>query len=218
VRRVGFFAAFLLLLGLTTATAASFDVRAEDITSFSTSTSIAPPVIPPPSPNYYLNGSAPRGALLSTKPVGQSPVETGKFQPNAVLLTEDRAPGPGQIVYFMSWASIPQPNGIQFTNKKVTLEFYSPGNTFVGDISAGLFSCPVATTPVREDDCDDLVEWDNGGSALTFSSLTFSGLVAPGHELRLKVVNDGPAEWTIQWGYKDQNRFANMVVSDGTPP
>lgn len=54
MRRVVLFAAFLLLLGLTTATAASFDVQAEDITSFSTEVDISVPLQSEP---LYIRGS-----------------------------------------------------------------------------------------------------------------------------------------------------------------
>ncbi|MCO8126708.1 hypothetical protein NHL50_05775 [Acidimicrobiia bacterium EGI L10123] len=220
MRRVLLFAAFLLLLGLTTATAASFDVQAEDITSFSTDVSISVPSPPPPKPAYYLSGSPPRGALEHPEPGNSSPVISGKFQPVDSLILEDTAPGSGQVVYFMRWASTPQTQGILFEDKQVILDLYSPGQ-FSGTITAGLFDCPLPTTPstvpVSEAACELMVAWTNEDDSLLLTSPAFDGQVEPGNELRLKVVNLGTAEWTIQWGYKS-NRSANLAVVNAASP
>lgn len=213
MRRVLLFAALLLLLGLTTATAASFDVQAEDITSFSQAVDIDVPA-PPPPPAYYLNGSAPLGMLVYPKPAGQSAVETGKFQRVANLEGENRQPEPGQVLYFMRWASAKQVNGLTFSNKKIRLDLYSPGQ-FSGTVSAGLYSCPATPAggqPVLESACSTLIRWDGAPGALTLTSGPFSGTVAPDHELRLKIANTLSPAWTAQWGYKDQNRFASFSI------
>lgn len=227
MRRVLLFAAFLLLLGLTTATAASFDVQAEDITSFSQPVSIAVPEPDPPRPTYSLSGEAPFGALEYPAPTEQSSVITGKFQPSPDLIDEERAPGPGQVVYFMRWATGEQVNGIRFDDAQVTLELYSPGG-LTGTISAGLFDCPRREDPLPDEppdppfpetSCTLLTSWDeawdSGPPELIMTSGVFDGFVAPGNELRLKVVNAGSAEWSVQWGFKEQNRYGNLSVATG---
>ncbi|MFP5577313.1 MAG: hypothetical protein ACLGIZ_03620, partial [Acidimicrobiia bacterium] len=61
-------------------------------------------------------------------------------------------------------------------------------------------------------------EWDAGPPELIMTSDVFDGFVAPGNELRLKVVNPGSADWSVQWGFKEQNRYGNLSVATGVTP
>ena len=226
MRRILLFAAFLLLLGLSTAMAASFDVQAEDITSFTTDVSISVPTTtmppPPASETYYLTGGPGAGRLVTIEPTTQSPVENGKFQPNAQAIgIEARQPEPGSKVWYMAWRTLtPSPGvppGASFTNQKIRL-YVDTGNNFSGTMTAALFDCPAGTPEptLIANGCRQLVAWT--GTASPFTSAAFTDSVAQGRELHLKMVNLGAAEWTIQWGYKPQNRPARFDVLAASAP
>lgn len=222
MRRVLLFAAFLLLLGLSTAMAASFEVQAEDITSFTTDVSISVPTTtqppPPASGTYYLTGAALFGALTTVEPPDQSAVETGKFQPTTVPIGEQATPPQnGNRVWYMAWTTGELTQGVSFNNKKIRL-YVDTGNNFSGQMTAALYDCPLgAPEPtLTADGCEQLVTWPGSASPLT--SNPFTDTVAPGHQLRLKMVNLGSTEWTIQWGYKAQNRPARFDVLEASAP
>jgi hypothetical protein len=194
VRRVGLFAAFLLLLGLTTATAASFDVQAEDITSFSTPVSI--PV--PTGQVYYLRGAPPLGSLSPELEQDTSKVFSMSLDPGGTLGTSGSTPP------HMVWQTAPLTSPLRVVSPVVRLYITQTGPT--GTIAAGLYDCgtggctimgTASTTPT------ELV------AVLDFES--FDRTVPAGNWLQLAVVNLGTKAYNIQWGYKE-NRPARLEI------
>lgn len=229
MRRVLLFAAFLLLLGLTTATAASFDVQAEDITSFSQPVTISVPTRRVP---FYLKNGA-------DTPRNQDPVIPGLLDQadvnNSVHskeLINDASRGisdPHVIATtYHAWeTAVSEP---PFTiDGPATLYVSSNGGT--QQITAGLFECWV---PAPGDSVIGDMTFDadtgtrgcrlidaavtSGGSASSgyserqavfeFGSVT----IEPNHRLRVKVINATDAPWTVQWG-NNPARPAQLLVN-----
>jgi hypothetical protein len=214
VRRVGLLAALLLLLGLTTATAASFDVQAEDITSFTTSTSISVP--PPPQPlnriDFYLRAtSSTLPGVLDANPEGSDPVRSKRLDPLDQSFIDEADPNRYHV-----WQSEPMATPLTIVSARVAV--YINGGE--GWIVAGLFDCPV-DAPLVSNVASGCVLLKQGAvdSVGTGEQSIPLGLDAPhaipaGNRLRLKVANgNGPsgASFNVQWGYKS-NRPSRVEV------
>lgn len=214
MRRVLVFAAFLLLLGLSTATAASFDVHAEDITSFSESvtiTTLPPPVPPVPSDKpWFLFRAPPAPGGLS-----QDPELGGPHKWKVFPLTAGQTPlseSHPDRYYVFSSGPLPQP--MAFVKQDVT---FTPYLTAGGSgVTAMLLDCaPGASLPST--DCTVIAQGTSTGSdgVIVFPDVDYPSLSAD-DELRLKVVNVGTQFWQLEWGYKT-NRESNLVVSAPGP-
>lgn len=216
------FAAFLLLLGLTTATAASFDVQAEDITSFSTSTSISVPDPPTRPGSYFLRGApSVNPGSLEDAPTGTDPVRTKEILPENVAVKLQT-----KVQYHHSWETPPAagPDGLRLLGP-VELRIFQNGNT--DRLTAGLFDCEDTVPPALTDSTacdqigDDRVSTIDGGGyverLVRWDHIEHK--VAVGRRLRLQIVNRVPQtnpsnnqKWSVQWGYKT-NRPSRLDVT-----
>lgn len=193
MRRVLLFAAFLLLLGLSTAVAASFEVQAEDITSFRTDVSIDVP----DTRTYYLRGAPPLGTLSESQEQVSSNVFSMSLEPGGQLEVDN--PDPQEMVW---QATLAEP----LTVVSPIVRLYITQTGPEGPITAGLFDCDtsgcalfgqVTVTPTD-----------------TLATLDFDGVdhaLDAGDVLQLKVVNGGTKAFNIQWGYKT-NRPARLEI------
>jgi hypothetical protein len=216
VRRLGLFAGFLLLLGLTTAVAASFDVQAEDITSFSTPVEIEPP--PPPGllRTYWLRGDSNElPGILDPDPVGQDPVRGTRI--NAGSSTVKAQTNPSR---YHNWQTAPAPVGGLTIAGQVTFRTYLNGGT--GPVTVGLFSCSPVATP-DSTDCHQIGTDATSGAGVGEDSTVSANLgiqnytVPQGNRLRVQVVIlQGGSSANVQWGYKS-NRPSRLEITVPTP-
>ena len=218
MRRVLLFAAFLLLLGLTTATAASFDVQAEDITSFSEAVTIVTPPPPlPPAPaeagrEYFMINDPAVAKLVGTDPMTTSGNEKASFDLQAIdITTEQREAGSGQKYAYVAWLSGALTDGIAFSDQRVRVYIDRTAGQTV-ELTAGLFACDplAARATVITDRCILLVQGDGTGNTITLGP--FTGDVPRNRELRLKIVNLTNDKTAIQWGYSDNNRDGRIRI------
>lgn len=219
MRRVLLFAAFLLLLGLTTATAASFDVQAEDIASFTTDVSISVPDPPARPGSYFLRGEAGvLPGLLEDDPAGTDPVRTKEILPAGSTVQAQVADG-----YRHSWQTMPSETETLRLKGPAQLRIFQNGNT--DRVTAALFDCApnAETTGCTQLGGDRISTVDGGGYVERF--VDFAPLdhdIVPGRVLRVQIINNIPLpaanqKWSVQWGYKT-NRPSRLDVTIGTSP
>lgn len=214
MRRVLLFAAFLLLLGLTTATAASFDVQAEDITSFSQAVTVTVPEPPLAGSTFYLVGAPANAHLAAQEPTSTGGNEKALFDFGILdIQTEARALQPGDKAYYVSWSSDPLPLGLRYDSQTVRVHFTRTGAAG-GLLRAGLFACPpsadLATVTTSTPACTWLSDGVGGGETIDIAMTTQE--VPPGYQLRLKMVSASAESSAVQWGYKANNRSARLEV------
>lgn len=218
MRRVLLFAAFLLLLGLTTAFAASLDVQAEDITSFSTPVSISvpdPPVVPG---SFFLRGD--NGVLpgiLDDEPTGSDPVRTKEVKLGTLGVKAQT-----QTDHHHSWETGPAPAGGIQLNGPAVLRIYQNGGP--DRITAALFDC--ASGAATDTGCvqitvPDRVSADDGLTGVAEHALSFGNVVytiPENRRLRVQIVNfqHSTAKWNVQWGFKS-NRPSRLDVTFASP-
>jgi hypothetical protein len=212
VRRALFVALGLLLLGLTAATASSFTTTTEDVATFSTPVSISvPPYALPPV--LYVRGSAPGGFgdLDLIEPEGNDAVTRWELE-----LDDDTLQGQSDPNRYLTWRTPPAPSGGFSLRGSVRLLIDQSGS---GEdrLTAGLLSCPAAEA-APSTGCDAIAvavadPLAGGGQGFKERVASFGHLdvvIAPGHQLRLKIVNrdrddDGAVvstrSWVLQWGY-----------------
>jgi hypothetical protein len=195
VRRVLLFAAFLLLLGLSTAMAASFEVQAEDIASFTTDVSIDVP----DTRVFYLRGAPPVGSLSEELEQDSSKVFSMSLEPGGSLAGSNL---PSQQ---MLWQT--QPLGSALTVISPVVRLYITQTGPAGPIRAGLFDCSIdegcflfGQTSVTPTDLVAVLDFEDVNHTLD-----------PGDVLQLLVVNEGTKAYNIQWGYKE-NRPARLEI------
>lgn len=220
MRRVLLFAASLLLLGLTTATAASFDVQAEDITSFSQDVTIVtppPPLEPIPFPVFvYVRGDS--GVLPGQLELIE-PAENDSVQKKLVIarsatpLFEQATTGS-----FFTWQTVSAPASGYLLTGDVELSI-SVFDGLGDKLTAGLLKCPGAAPPtsLAAAGCQLIDTAISGAATRTGLSDVLADFgpvtdttIPDGWQLRLKVVNrtvdDGgltisTKDWELQWGY-----------------
>ena len=206
MRRVFMFAALLLLVGLSTAFAASFSTQAEDIASFTTDVSISVPqnqVLP-----YYLSGpGSVIPGLIAQVPPASASVNSKSLDPGT-LGTQTQT----NASQMHSWQTGPTPAGGLVLSGPATARIFQNG----GDdpITAGLFTCLTATTATLS--CT-WIAGDTSGTAtmsgevpIAFGNL--NATVPAGSHLRLVVVNLGAKKYNLQWGYKT-NRESRLDLT-----
>ena len=200
MRRILLFAAFLLLLGLSTSMAASFDVQAEDITSFTTDVSIDVP----DSRIFYLRGMPPTGSLSEELEQDSSKVFSMSLEPGGTLTAENDPPQQ------MLWQTAPLGSSLTVVSPVVRLYITQTGPA--GPIRAGLFDCSIADgcilfgqTSVTPTDLVAILDFENVDRTLD-----------QGHVLQLLVVNEGSKAYNIQWGYKENRPARLEIVPTGT--
>ncbi|HEU5084342.1 MAG TPA: hypothetical protein VFU14_13450 [Acidimicrobiales bacterium] len=193
MRRVLLFAAFLVLLGLSTAMAASFEVQAEDITSFTTDVSIDVP----DTRTYYLRGAPPLGQLSESPELVSANVYTQALDPGGSLAVDN--PDNQEMV----WQAV---LGTPLTVVSPIVRLYITQTGPEGPITAGLFDCSGSTCiqfgAVTATPAENLATLDFDGVDHTLDA---------GDVLQLKVVNEGSKSYNIQWGYK-ANRPARLEI------
>ena len=220
MRRVLLFAAFLLLLGLTTATAASFDVQAEDITSFPTDVSISLPTttttttpLPPIATEpWYLFRAPPAPGGISTDPESGGPHKWDvKPSDSSTTLLAQAA-----VDKYYVWSSGTLPSALSFQSQAVTFNVYltSGGK----DIEAALLDCP-AGAPLVSSNCTVIGSGQPGtgqGNQVVVELGEITATVGAGRELRLKVVNRDTKNWTVEWGFGSA-RDSNLAIAPPSP-
>lgn len=228
MRRVGLFAALLLLVGLSTAFAASFSVEAEDVASFATDVSISVPA-PTPFPSLiYVRGQASGGTgTLDLVPPSANDSVTNKL---LVLSTEAIEAQTDAAKHFV-WRAPAAPTNGYLLAGGVSL-FIDQRDGGANLLTAGLFSCPAGaplTTVTSGTLACTLIKAavgaaganGNGYQERTVLFGTIPATVIPaGSELRLKLVNraaDGSVVLSasnveIQWGYLAA-RQSRLVIS-----
>lgn len=197
MRRVLLFAAFLVLLGLSTAMAASFEVQAEDITSFTTDVSIDVP----DTRTYYLRGAPPLGQLSESPEIVSSNVYTQALDPGGALEVDN--PDNQEMV----WQAV---LGTPLTVVSPIVRLYITQTGPEGPITAGLFDCSGSTCALFGEETASPSTTSND----LLVTLDFDGVnhtLDAGDVLQLKVVNGGTKAYNIQWGYK-ANRPARLEI------
>jgi len=215
VRRVPLFAALLLLLGLSTAFAASFATESEDIASFTTQVSISVPTTQPPAPprTFFLQGDPTiLPGILST-----TAVQSNTVSRDVIKDTLEVQPQADATKYFV-WQG-PTVAGSPLVvggNTRLTMEQKDEAGS---RLTAGLFNCPAAA-PVASTVATGCVQIGTsavgtepvGGFdqiTVSFGNLVYT-TIPVGNQLRLKVVNrdkDGVGvvistrDFKVAWGY-----------------
>lgn len=219
MRRVLLFAAFLLLLGLSTAMAASFEVQAEDITSFTTDVSIGVP--PTNDVVFYIknNPDQPSGrdplvpGWLDSNPPGNNNVDQKQIVHDAALPIDASHTDPTK---YHAWQSDPLLDAVTVGG---TATLYVSSNGGTNELRAGLFECwtPLPTEPQPATVDVDLPQGvkcaligagtssggtnSNGYTERTALLPLATTAIEAGHSLRLKIVNNTDATWNLQWGF-----------------
>lgn len=210
MRRVLLFAALLLLVSLTTAFAASFDVQAEDITSFSTPVSISVPE-PTPLPSVlYIRGpaSSPPGSIDLEAPVTNDSVTSFLVLNDSVGVQTQ-----SDSAKYFSWESPSAPANGYLLQGTPTLYIEQDG--LGGDrLTGALFDC-ASTASIASTDpslctviAEAVAEIGSSGAGFKERVVHFPTIpattITSGRELRLKIINQQPsstADWKLQWGY-----------------
>jgi hypothetical protein len=224
MRRVVVFAAFLALLGLSSAFAASFSTQAEDTKSFSTPVSISVPG-PTPLPNtIYIRGDSdtPLGLLGLVQPTTNDNVRS-----KDLLLSSEAIQDQTTSTKYFAWATPAAPAEGYSLNGDVTLSMHVMGGAS-NRITAGLFSCPASAsittvTPACTVIAVGIAPALTGGSGFLVRTVSFQDVattIPPGSQLRLKIVNRSPdgttvlstATMRLAWGY-GPSRPAELVIT-----
>lgn len=202
MRRLLLFAASLVMLGLTTATAASFDVQAEDIASFTSDVSI--PVPADPSTKYF---------LVLTGGVDWLSTDSDDLLPGDPL---EATFEPGQ---WREWNTDPLTAGLALVGRHVDLQVFKNGGA--GSVAASIYDCAAGATTGAAD-CPlratlSAGSLTNGVHVLRLSAPT--GNVTAGRQLRLRIENDGASgSFKIQWGKDEPTKDSNLLISDPVAP
>lgn len=234
MRRLAAFGILLLLVGLSTAFAASFGVQSEDIATFTTDVSISVPTTttttaPPPVPFpglVYVRGPADTGvgSLDFTAPANNDHVTQ-----RLLVLSTEPVELQTTVSKYLTWKSAPAPAQGFLLSGSVTLHIEQKGGG-ANRITAALLVCPTnapaATTTAAPNPCQ-LVRAGTaaavtGSEGYTERSVSFGSVnvsIPAGQELRLKVVNranDGQVLSTedvdMQWGYLP-SRESRLVIT-----
>jgi len=227
VRRLLTFAALLVLVGLSTAFAASFGTQSEDVASFTTDVSISVPTTQGPTPfppTIYVRGDSdtPLGLLALTPPT-----ENDSVRSKDLLLSTEAIGAQATLTKYFAWATPAAPaQGYSLTGD-VTLSVHVMGGS-TNRITAGLFSCPAAAaietvTPTCTTIAVGIAPAIGGGNGFLVRTVSFpdvSATIPAGSQLRLKIVNRSPDGSTVlstgtmrlAWGY-GPSRPAELVIT-----
>jgi hypothetical protein len=216
VRRLGLFAGFLLLLGLTTAVAASFNVQAEDITSFSTEVDISVPDPPGLLKTYWLRGMSNNlPGVLDPDPQGTDPVRSKRIDAGSTSVQSQT-----DTSRYHNWQTAQAPVSGLTIQGQVTLRTYLNGGT--GPVTAGLFDCLPGATPASTG-CTQIANDATSAagvgedSTLSVNLGVVNHTVPEGNRLRVQVVIlTGGESANVQWGFKS-NRPSRLEVTVPAP-
>ena len=218
MRRVGLLVLLLASLSLSTAIAASFEVRADNLESWTMDVSISvpdPPVVPG---SYFLRGAV--GVLpgiLDDDPTGSDPVRT-----KAVELGTVGVKAQTDTAFLHSWETPPAPVGGINLNGPAVLRIYQNGGN--DRLTAALFDCAPNATTVSAGCIQitlDTVSPADGLTGYAEHAVDFGDVVYAVPEarvLRVQIVNfqDSTKKWSVQWGFKT-NRPSRLDVTLATP-
>jgi hypothetical protein len=230
VWRVLAVAALVCALGLAAVEAGGFPSSAEEIHSFSTSTSLTVPCTPTPLTQLWVQGpaTAAMGSLNTVPALPDTP--SVKLLDNQVAEVWDQADPQA----YVTWASLAAPMCGYVLSGMVTLTIDADGRRS-DRLTAGLFSCPAGappqtTTPTcrfitsdQADRVDESDPQDAGGFLVrTVHFLERVETIIPeGEQLRLKVINKRPGplqaggstrDWNLKWGYRS-DRQSQLVIT-----
>jgi len=229
MRRVFLFAAFLSLLGLSTAFAASLSSQAEDVASYTTDVSVSVPG-PTPFPNtiYIRAGDeVPPGELDLMVPVTNDHVTSKEL-----VLSTENIQLQADLAKFYAWESPVAPaQGYSLTGDiTLNLEQKDGGEN---RMTAALFSCPaaapVSTVTTGATPCVLIASGvspavPDGGEGFIERTVFFdnvSAVVPAGSQLRLKIVNRSVDEvlgvvstenFTVAWGFLPARQSKLVIV------
>ena len=227
MRRVVTFAALLLLVGLSTAFAASLGTQSEDIASFETDVSISVPTTQGPTPfppTIYIRGDSdtPLGLLGLVQPTAPDNVRS-----KDLLLSTEAIGAQTTLTKYFAWATPAAPAQGYALTGDVTLSIHAMGGAS-NRITAGLFSCPAAAaietvTPACTVIAVGIAPTLTGGNGFLVRTVSFPDVAATipaGSQLRLKIVNRSPDGSTVlstgtmrlAWGY-GPSRPAELVIT-----
>jgi hypothetical protein len=208
-------------IGLAAVEAGGVQTSAEEIRSFSTSTSLNVPCTPTPLTQLWVRGpsTAAMGSLDAAVPaVLDSP---------SVFLVDNQVSEIGiqaDPQAYVSWATPTAPVCGYVLSGTVTLRIDQDGRRS-DRLTAGLFSCPAGAPPqttvptcrlIVTDQADRVDESDpedaDGFLVRTVNFLERVETVIPeGEQLRVKVINKRPGplqaggstrDWSLKWGYR----------------
>jgi len=214
VRRLLLFAAFLSLLGLSTAFAASFSVQSEDIASFTTDVSITVPPTPSTPQTLYLSGDdSTVPGLLATNPPEDTSINSRSIDQGTGSVQSQT-----NVLRYHSWETEPV-RGSPWVLTGAVLRAFQNGS--IAPMTVALFSCPPAATPDSTGCTQIGVDQSSAGteSAGTEVVVTFaftSASIPVGDRLRLQVIDLTNNNWNIQWGYKS-NRESRLDINVASP-
>lgn len=224
-------------LGMVAVEAGGFSTSTEDITSFSTSTSLTVPCEPTALPDrLWVRGpvsSSPGSLDLIGPTVLDSPSvrRVENFHGDAGDVDVQADPD-----FYVTWASPPAPPCGYRLSGTVTLLIDQDGHRN-HRLTAGLFSCPAAapahtTVPscryITSNQANQVASSDQSDAdgflvrTVPFGALADT-IIPEGEQLRLKVVNlkggRGPiegggstADWNLKWGYRS-DRQSQLVIT-----
>jgi hypothetical protein len=212
VRRVFLLTALLLLLGLSTAFAASFSTEAEDIASFTTEVSISVPDTPVPLPGtIYVGG----GTGFAEGPLFLEQPPSFHTQNRLVLLDVEDVQAQTDPAAFFTWKTNEPPTtppAGYLLDGIVTL-IITQDELMTDRMTAGLFECEESatidsSTPPSDPpllaagECVLIVDavasttpisGNGAGAGYKDRKVEFGDVgpvvIEPGHDLRLKIVN-----------------------------
>lgn len=214
MRRVVLFSTLLLLLGLSTAFAASFSVEAEDVASFTTDVSISVPAATPVPNTIYIRGSGTdaAGQLLFEEPADNVPTTDRALRRDTESVQEQQDP-----LAFYTWIGpTAPPNGYLLSGTATLVITQNESGT--ERLTAGLLDCAASAPPASSDttQCsllavaasDALTGSGAGGNGYKDRTVHFGSIgpvtIASGRQLRLKIVNRGDVstkDFSISWGF-----------------
>jgi hypothetical protein len=208
-------------IGLAAVEAGGVQTSAEEIQSFSTSTSLTVPCTPTPLTQLWVRGpsTAVMGSLDTAVPA--------VFDSSSVFPVDNQVSEIGiqaDPQAYVSWATPVAPMCGYRLSGAVTLEIDADGRRS-DRLTAGLFSCPAGAPPettvptcrlIVTDQADRVDEGDpedaDGFLVRTVHFLERVETIVPeGEELRLKVINKRPGplqaggstrDWNLKWGYR----------------
>jgi hypothetical protein len=213
----------LSLFGLTVAVASSFDANTEDLTTFSTEVSISVPEADLP-PEVYLTTDGQGGFALSLIAPLKDNTNTVSVKWSEVALGQQDVAG-----FYVAWKSPPAPASGYRIQGNVAL-YLGQDQRMTDRMTAALLSCPpsaadasttcstlaqavadVAQPPATDVPCTpgSSTTGPPAGNGFKERRICFGNLdvtVPAGQELRLKIVNQGPAsmaqpDFRLSFGY-----------------
>lgn len=237
MRRLALVVILLAAVSLSTAFAASMDVRADNLSSTRTSVSISvPTTVPTRVTPFYLRNhpdQPPGNAVfvpgrLDESSTGNNSVEQKTLVRDALAVDQSHT----DITKYHAWETVDQTTA-RLISGPATLYVDSNGGS--RQMTAGLFECWKGTTtdPLPAGTVADIdVDAANGHGCVFITSASSTGgtsstgysertvqftipsmTIEVGHRLRLKIVNNTSSNWNLQWGFNSA-RSSQLQVTE----